>query len=111
MKRYYRTNPAMRAKMAEILGDLYREFGWKSRLAAVFGGPYVLWKTRQEEKRLARGWTYEPPTFYERNDFVEAPVAKDAPQAEPCRYVTPHIVPERRANQRAMEPLPLATVK
>ena len=40
VKRYYRReNPAMRAKMAEILSDLYREFGWKSRLAAALAGP------------------------------------------------------------------------
>ena len=83
-RRYYRKNPAMRAKMSQILHDLYREFGWKSRLAAAFGGPYVLWKTRQEEKRLAQGWTYEPPTFYERNEFVEAPVGKDGPHAALC---------------------------
>ena len=111
MKRYYRSNPAMRAKMAEILGDLYREFGWKSRLAAAFGGPYVLWKTRQEEKRLAQGWTYEPPTFYEKNDFVEASNASDAPHAEPCRYVTPRVVPERRASQRVAETSPLMAVE
>jgi len=84
MKRYYRKTPAMRARMSRILRDLYREFGWKSRLAAAFGGPYVLWKTRQEEKRLANGWTYEPPTFYEKNHFVEAPVAEGAPQAALC---------------------------
>ena len=28
-------------------------------------------KIRQEEKRLAAGWTYEPPTFYERNDACD----------------------------------------
>jgi hypothetical protein len=84
MKQYDRKNPPMRAKMSQILRDLHREFGWKSRLAAAVAGPYVLWKTRQEEKRLAQGWTYEPPTFYERNGFVEAPVARDAPQAAPC---------------------------
>ena len=84
MKRYYRKNPPMRAKMSRILDDLYREFGWKSRVSAACGGPYVLRKTRQEEKRLAQGWVYEPPTFYERNEFVEAPVAKDAPQAALC---------------------------
>ncbi len=110
MKRYYRKDPAMRTKMAEILGDLYREFGWKSRLAAAFGGPYVLWKTRREEKRLARGWTYEPPTFYESNEFVEPPVGAGAPRAERCRYVTPRIVPNRPVHRAADEALSLAAV-
>ena len=111
MKRYYRKTPAMRAKMSRILGELYREFGWKSRVAAAVGGPYVLWKTRREEKRLANGRTYEPPTFYERNDFVEPPVAKHPPHAERCCYVTPHVMPERPASEAATEPLPLVAVE
>jgi hypothetical protein len=91
MKQYYRKNPPMKAKMSQILRDLYAEFGWKSRLAAALVGPYVAWKVRQEEKRLAQGWTYEPPTFCERNEFAEALVAKaeglvanDEPQAVTC---------------------------
>jgi len=94
MRRYYRKTPAMRAKMCRLLRDLYREFGWKSRFFAALGGPYVLWKTWREERRLGRGWTYEPPTFYERNDRVAPPPAKDSPRADRCRYVTPRFVPE-----------------
>ena len=53
------------------------------------GGPYVLWKIRQEERRLAAGWTYEPPTFYEVNDAV---TPGGSPAASRCRYVTPQVV-------------------
>ena len=67
MKQYYLRTPAMRAKMSQLLHDLHREFGLKSRLAATTIGPYVWWKSRQEERRLATGWTHEPPTFYEQN--------------------------------------------
>ena len=49
---------------------LHAEFGWKSRLSSALGGRWVLRKIRKEEKRLAAGWTYEPPTFYERNAAV-----------------------------------------
>ena len=87
-RRYYRNNAARYAAMSELLDDLIGEFGWRSRVFATVGGPYVLWKIRQEEKRLARGWTYEPPTFYEINDAV-AP--EDRPTAVRCRYVTPGI--------------------
>jgi radical SAM superfamily enzyme YgiQ (UPF0313 family) len=82
--RYYRHDRAMRAKLSALLDGLHREFGWKSRLFSAVGGWYVLWKIRREEKRLAAGWTYEPPTYYEKNDAC-------APQAAaaPCRYVTP----------------------
>jgi hypothetical protein len=86
-KLYYRRNPAMRAKMAALLKELREEFGWKSRLMSFLGGPYVYWKLRREEKRLAAGWTYEPPTFYEKNAACH-----DA-AAAPCRYVTPQITP------------------
>lgn len=66
-KLYYRKNPAIRAKMSGLLKELYREFGLKSRFFAAVGGRWVLSRVRKEEKRLAAGWKYEPPTFYEKN--------------------------------------------
>ncbi len=71
-KLYYRNDPAIREKIGDLLAEVYREFGWTSRLWAAAGGPYVWWKIRREEKRLARGWTYEPPTFYECNEAAQA---------------------------------------
>jgi hypothetical protein len=88
--RYYRQTPHMHDKMTRILGDLYGEFGLKARVAAALGGRYVLRKLRQEQKRLAAGWTYEPPTFYETNVDRDSPVA-GGPSKRPeyCRYVYP----------------------
>ena len=109
-KLYYRKNPAMRAKMQATLAELVSEFGWKSRLAALLGGRYVLRKMRAEEKRLTSGWTYEPPTFYEGN------VASQSSSATLCRQVDVSVVPaptERRrspadeAESRLPLPLPL----
>ncbi len=74
----------MRAKMSRILRDLYREFGWKSRLYGMLAPWYVLPKIRREEKRLAEGWTYEPPTFYERNEHCT-----DRPDLPVCQCCTP----------------------
>jgi hypothetical protein len=85
---YYRGNPMLRAKMDAVLADLHREFGLKSRLYAVVGGRYVSWKMRHEEKRLARGWTYEPPTFYERNAAAQAMAPGDGPPAALCQPLT-----------------------
>jgi radical SAM superfamily enzyme YgiQ (UPF0313 family) len=81
-KLYYRGNPAMFAKMSALLADLHRALGWKSRLFSALGSRYVLWKIRREEKRLAAGWTYEPPTFYEKND-----ACGDLAGATRCRWV------------------------
>ena len=100
-KLYYRKNPTMHAKMKAILSDLFSQFGWKSRLAAAFGGRYVLWTIRREEKRLAAGWTYEPPTFYESNTAGQPSAAK------PCRYVSVRTIPaapKSGSTSRAEEP-------
>jgi hypothetical protein len=67
VKRYYRKNPEMRAKMGAILDDLHAEYGLKSRFYSAIGGLLVLHKIRKEEKRLASGWTWEPKTWYEKN--------------------------------------------
>jgi len=88
---YYRRLPAMRAKMSAILKGLYAEFGLKSRLAAAVGGRYLLWKIRKEERRLASGWTYEPPTFYEVNYDRAGTAGRDGSGALRCRFVTPSI--------------------
>jgi radical SAM superfamily enzyme YgiQ (UPF0313 family) len=87
-KLYYRRNPEMYAKISALLDELKREFGWKSRLFAALGAPYVWWNLRAEEKRLARGWTYEPPTFYEKNEACQ-----ELEGAARCRCVKPRVTP------------------
>jgi hypothetical protein len=49
---------------------LTREFGLRSRLAAPVVGRFLLTTMRREARRIERGWTYEPPTFYEHNAAV-----------------------------------------
>jgi len=52
--------------------EFKRESGVVSRIMPAVLGPVLLWTTRREEKRLARGKTYEPPTILERRNWVEA---------------------------------------
>ena len=52
--------------------EFKRESGIMSRMLPAVLGPVLLWTTRREEKRLARGKTYEPPTILERSNWVEA---------------------------------------
>ena len=58
------------------IGALRQEFkqesGFAARMLPAVLGPVLLWTTRREEKRLARGKTYEPPTILERSNWVEA---------------------------------------
>jgi radical SAM superfamily enzyme YgiQ (UPF0313 family) len=72
MKRYYRDTPSMFRKMKRLLSDIYREFGWKTRLVAPLVGLYAYLRLLKEEKHLAQGWRYEPTTFYEKNSKAEA---------------------------------------
>ncbi len=37
-----------------------------------FVGPVLLWTSKREDRRLARGKTYEPETFVDRRNWVEA---------------------------------------
>ncbi len=81
---YFRDNPAMHAKMSALLRELREEFGVKSWLASAFGGRWLRRQMRKEEQRLAVGFSYEPPIFYERNAMVT-----DCPEADLCRFATP----------------------
>ena len=67
MKKSYRKNKKMKKKMDHLLKDIYREFGWKTKIIAPLVGVWVHISLKREEKRLANGWTYEPPSFYEKN--------------------------------------------
>lgn len=78
--RYFERQPALHDKLSGLLAELYQEFGWKARLYGALGGRWVLGRIRREEQRLAAGWTYEPPTFYERNAAVA-----DNPAAQLCQ--------------------------
>ena len=52
--------------------EFKRESGIVSRMMPAVLGPVLLWTTKREEKRLARGKTYEPPTILERRNWAEA---------------------------------------
>ncbi len=92
-KLHYRSDRAIREKMAAILKGLYGEYGLKSRIVAALGGRYLLHKIRREQKWLAAGGTYEPPTFYETNHEAARSAAGNGPQAVQCRFVTPECRP------------------
>jgi radical SAM superfamily enzyme YgiQ (UPF0313 family) len=63
-------------RVSDQIGALREEFrresGVVSRLMPAVLGPVLLWSARREEKRLARGKTYEPPTILERRNWAEA---------------------------------------
>ena len=67
---WFRSDPVLSAKVSRILTDIHHEFGLKSRLVAPLLGRYLRFTLGREDRRLRRGWTYEPPTFYETNQMA-----------------------------------------
>lgn len=67
MYKWYKTDKLMSKKIYSLLQDLYRSFGWKSKMLAPLLGNVIYFTMKKESKKLARGWTYEPSTFYEKN--------------------------------------------
>ena len=70
MKRWYKDDHRMHDKIGSILRDIYKEFGWKTRIIAPVLGVFAHFAIKKEQKRLASGWTYEPRMSYEKNAKV-----------------------------------------
>jgi hypothetical protein len=81
MERHLRkTNAAVSEKIRALRGEIGREFGLASRVVSRLLGPALLWSARREERRLANGFTYEPPTVIERRNWSSAtPVTRTSP--------------------------------
>jgi len=52
--------------------EVEKEFPFMGRVTRAFLGPILLWTSRREEKRLAAGCTYEPPTILQRTNWASA---------------------------------------
>ena len=70
----FRDNPAVHAKVTDILNDYYREFGWKTRLVTPLAGRFVRYMMKRQERRMKNGLRFEPPTFRETRNLVAAAV-------------------------------------
>jgi len=79
-RQLHKTNQGVSAQIRALRQDLGREFGLLSRVSAALG-PALLWSTRREQKRLARGVTYEPETVIERRNWGAAVTVDDEASA------------------------------
>ncbi len=79
MRKWYRDDDHLYAKLNGILDSLCTEFGLTTRIMAGLIGRYLFRKMKQEDRRLARGWSYEPSTFYEHNAAARALADNTAP--------------------------------
>ncbi len=71
-KRLRGANESVAARIRTLRRDIEREFGAAARLSRIVIGPVLLWSSKREDRRLAEGKTYEPRTFIERRNWVEA---------------------------------------
>jgi len=73
MEHYFRkVNREVSGQIHDLRNEIGKEFGMASRIAANLAGPVLLWTTRREERRVAAGLTYEPPTILERRNWIPA---------------------------------------
>ncbi len=74
MEREFRkVNSEVSDRIGEVRHEVERECGTMARIVSSVLGPVLLWTTRREERRLARGVTYEPPTIVERRNWYPVP--------------------------------------
>jgi radical SAM superfamily enzyme YgiQ (UPF0313 family) len=71
-KEFKKVNRGVSERIHKLRREVEKEFPFAARLTAAALGPILLWTTRREERRLAAGRTYEPPTFIERRNWVPA---------------------------------------
>ena len=96
-RRWFEHDSHMTAKMGLLLKDLYRAFGLKARLTAPVVGRFLSIMMRREQRRLARGWTYEPETHYEK---TQPALASEPSVVEAIKFTTAgtaNVAPKRRA--------------
>ncbi len=73
MEREFRkVNCSVSERIHQLRREVEKESPIIARLTAALLGPILLWSTRREEKHLAAGRTYEPPTFLERRNWGSA---------------------------------------
>ena len=71
MEREFRKiNQSVSEQIHSLRVQVEKEFPVMARLTATLVGPVLLWSARREERRLASGHTYEPPTIIERSNWV-----------------------------------------
>jgi hypothetical protein len=70
MERQFRKiNREVSDQIQSLRQEIKREFPIVSRLTTATLGPILLWSSRREERKLAAGRTYEPPTFIQRSNW------------------------------------------
>ncbi|HLV87160.1 MAG TPA: radical SAM protein [Candidatus Sulfotelmatobacter sp.] len=68
-REFRRVNRNVTDQIRDLREEFRRESGIVSQIMPAVLGPVLLWTTRRENKRLARGKSYEPPIILERTNW------------------------------------------
>jgi radical SAM superfamily enzyme YgiQ (UPF0313 family) len=68
-REFQKINREVGEQIGRLRREIRKEFPIATRLTTAVMGPVLLWASRREEKRLASGTTYEPPTIVERTNW------------------------------------------
>ena len=71
-KRLKKTNAELSGRIRDLRWQVEREFGLATRSLRAVAGPLLFFMSKREDRQLAAGKTYEPATFVERRNWVEA---------------------------------------
>jgi len=71
-REFKKVNREVSEQIRELRKEIDAEFGGMARVASRVAGPVLWWTTRREQRRLAAGKTYEPPTIIERTNWGTA---------------------------------------
>jgi hypothetical protein len=77
-KRLRRSNPEISARMRALRLEIESAFGLSTRLMRMVVGPVLFMTSMREDRRLAKGLTFEPPSFVERSHWIEGDVQTHA---------------------------------
>jgi hypothetical protein len=69
-REFKKVNRSVSERIHVLRRQVEAEFPVVALLTAASFGPFLLWSTRREERRLAAGRTYEPPIFLDRRNWV-----------------------------------------
>ena len=69
-REFRRVNVDISDRIHQLRRSIRKEFPFTAKLTGAILGPVLLWSARREEKRLAAGRTYEPPTFVDRSNWA-----------------------------------------
>jgi radical SAM superfamily enzyme YgiQ (UPF0313 family) len=71
-REFKKVNQQVSEDIRSLRHEIQKEFPVSARLTGGLLGPVLLWTARREEKLLAAGRTYEPPTIIQRSNWVLA---------------------------------------